>query len=424
MKPIDSIPLNDTKTFELVSGLWKGKRPPLQPCSILRSTNFRLDGLLDYSDIAQFDVEEAQYTKRKLIPQDIIIERSGGGPKQPVGRIGYFLPADNRPYATSNFTTVIRIKNKEIFEPRFVSFYLHHLYLLGATENLQRATTGIRNLDWNEYLNFEIPRYLIEDQKKINIILENLQNSYLIESKKLDIATELKRSAMQVLFTHGLSKEAQKETEIGLVPESWEMSTVGNHFSAKSGGTPSRTNQDFWTNGNIPWVKTTEVNYNTINSTDEFITEMGLQNSAAKIYPKNTILMAMYGQGQTRGRVAILGIEATCNQACAALNAIDNKIDPMYLFHYLTFRYEEIRSLAHGGQQQNLNLDIVRDIKIAYPKNIKFQNAIVEILDSINKKIDLHKRKRAVLEALFKSMLHKLMTGEIRVSDLDLSGIP
>jgi type I restriction enzyme S subunit len=226
---------------------------------------------------------------------------------------------------------------------------------------------------------------------------------------------------MHELFTRGLSNEAQKETEIGLLPKSWKVESLGTHHNVGSGGTPSRSNNAYWNEGTIPWVKTTEVNYGVILETGEFITPEGLRNSAAKILPIGTLLMAMYGQGVTRAKVAILGIQAACNQACATINPKDSTIDPHYLFHFLTYRYEDIRRLAHGGQQQNLNLDIVRALFVSAPSSLDEQHEIVEILDSINLKIDLHKRKRAVFKDLFNLLLHELMKGEIRVADLDLS---
>lgn len=170
-------------------------------------------------------------------------------------------------------------------------------------------------------------------------------------------------------------------------------------------------------------MKTTEINYTPISEVEEYITEAGLRNSAAKMLPAGTLLIAMYGQGVTRGRVAFLQIDAACNQACAAMNPLDAALEPTYLFHWLSHRYDEIRNLAHGGQQQNLNLEIVRGLKVARPTDVVEQREIVAILDAINRKIALHKEKRAVLEALFKSLLHKLMTGEVRVADLHLDAL-
>lgn len=234
---------------------------------------------------------------------------------------------------------------------------------------------------------------------------------------------ELKRATMRELFTRGLRGEPQKETEIGPVPASWGVDRLGVHHSVVSGGTPSRSNPAFWSGGTIPWVKTTEVDYCVIKETEEHITPLGLEQSAAKRLRAGTLLMAMYGQGVTRGKVAILGIEAACNQACAAITPKDDAILPRYLYHFLSWRYEAIRPLAHGGQQQNLNLEIVRELPVAYPQTQEEQEEIITILDALDRKIDLHLKKREVLEQLFKSLLHKLMTGEISVSDLDLSAL-
>nr|WP_276598300.1 restriction endonuclease subunit S [Roseateles koreensis] len=221
----------------------------------------------------------------------------------------------------------------------------------------------------------------------------------------------------------GLRAEPQKETDLGPIPESWVVEPLRAHHSVASGGTPSRSNPAYWVGGKIPWVKTAEVDYCVIEKTEEHITPAGLAESAAKLLPAGTLLLAMYGQGVTRGRVAILGIDAACNQACAAIRASDDRIEGKYLYHYLVSRYSAIRQLAHGGQQQNLNLDIVRDLPVAFPADKTEQNEIVAILNAIDRKIDLHQQKRAVQEALFKALLHKLMTGEIAVDELDLSAL-
>ena len=262
-----------------------------------------------------------------------------------------------------------------------------------------------------------------EEQKAIGVVLRRVEGALVQQSSLIETCRELKRSAMRELFTRGLRGEPQKETEIGPVPEGWLTEPIGTHHSVGSGGTPSRGNPAFWSGGKIPWVKTAEVGYCVIRETEEHITQAGLEGSAAKLLPAGTLLLAMYGQGVTRGKVAILGIEAACNQACAAIRPTDDCIDTKYLYHFLVSRYEVIRQLAHGGQQQNLNLDIVRDLPVAYPTNKEEQREIVAILDAIDRKIDLHQQKRTVLKQLFKALLHQLMTGAIRVADLDLSAL-
>jgi len=261
------------------------------------------------------------------------------------------------------------------------------------------------------------------EQRAIAGVLRKTESALQQQTALIDNLRELKRASMRELFTRGLRGEPQKETEIGLVPESWEVAAIGTRHTVVSGGTPSRGNPAFWSGGTIPWVKTTEVDYCVITETEEHITPLGLESSAAKMLPAGTLLMAMYGQGITRGKVAILGIEAACNQACAAILPKDGTVLPRYLYHFLTWRYDAIRSLAHGGQQQNLNLEIVREMPLTFPQSQDEQCDIVTILDAVDRKIDLHRKKREVLEELFESLLHKLMTGEIAVSDLDLSAL-
>ncbi|WP_246892514.1 restriction endonuclease subunit S [Achromobacter xylosoxidans] len=319
-------------------------------------------------------------------------------------------------------TELLVFRVKPGVAPRYLACVVH------SPDFIEHAMSGVTGAhhprtSWNHVSQFKLPRHDKREQANIARLLWNVNDLLFACEAAIESAGELKRAAMTRLFTRGLRGETQKETEIGLVPESWEFDSLGTHHTVVSGGTPPRSNSSFWTGGTIPWVKTTEVNYCVISETEEHITPRGLENSAAKMLPVGTLLMAMYGQGVTRGKVAILGIEATCNQACAAITPKNDAVLPRYLYHFLTWRYDEIRSLAHGGQQQNLNLEIVRDLPIVYPKTDDEQNQIITILDSIDRKIALHRQKSAVLDDLFQSLLHKLMTGEIRVADLDLSAL-
>lgn len=306
----------------------------------------------------------------------------------------------------------------------YLASAIHAHWVTGRSEMLARSHVAQASILGKRFREIQIPWPKESAQVIFADAFKNAQDSIQIQSDIVESLSALKGTVMRELFSRGLRGEAQKDSEIGLVPESWDVEAIGSHFLVGSGGTPPRGNARFWQGGQIPWVKTTEVQYNVITETEEHITADGLANSAAKMLPAGTLLMAMYGQGVTRGKVAILGIDAACNQACASMNRrADGQIEPRYLFHFLTYRYEDIRSFAHGGQQQNLNLDIVRDLQIAFPRNEEQQTAIVEVLDAIDAKIGLHRRKKAVLEELFRSLLHKLMAGEIRVAELDLSAL-
>ncbi len=145
-----------------------------------------------------------------------------------------------------------------------------------------------------------------------------------------------------------------------------------------SGGTPSRAEPQYW-GGNIPWLNTSAINFNTVSQPSEMITEAGLRNSAAKVFSKGSLLMAMYGQGATRGRVAYLGFDAAVNQACAVIQPT-SKVTAKFLYFSLEHSYGEIRQLGHGGNQKNLNAALIRSIRLYVPPLSK-QHAIVEILD-------------------------------------------
>ena len=150
-----------------------------------------------------------------------------------------------------------------------------------------------------------------------------------------------------------------------------------------SGGTPSRGKAEFWNNGTIPWVKTTELKNNVITDVDEYITEEGLVNSSAKLVPAGTILVAMYGQGKTRGMTAYLDIEASTNQACACILPSD-KIDSMFMWKYFELSYDKLRSLAQGAGQPNLNGNMIKNFKVLVPP-IEMQKSYVNFVNQVDK---------------------------------------
>lgn len=315
---------------------------------------------------------------------------------------------------------IISVFPRPGIDQRFLGYFLSQF----DYEELQDRQIKGNTLNKSKIDRIPVPVPSEQEQAKVADILDTLRHAVNLQSAVLTNLDQLKAAAMQQLFSRGLRGEAQKETEIGSLPGNWELTTIDKHFSVVSGGTPPRGNPSYWRGGTIPWVKTTEVKYAVITETEERITQAGLDESAARLLPPNTLLMAMYGQGVTRGKVGILGIEASCNQACAAMTPIDDRVLPRYLYHYLTSQYEMIRSLAHGGQQQNLNLDIVRKIAVRVPPTIDEQQEIVDVLDALDRKIDLHRRKRDVFDELFKSLLHKLMAGEVSADDLDLRALP
>ncbi|MEW6184320.1 MAG: restriction endonuclease subunit S [Thermodesulfobacteriota bacterium] len=190
---------------------------------------------------------------------------------------------------------------------------------------------------------------------------------------------------------------------------------LGDIAKIYSGGTPSRTKPAYW-GGNIPWVKTGQIQNNLIreDSVDEWITQQGLKYSSAKMVPKGTILMAMYGQGKTRGQVAILGLDAAINQACAAID-LGKESNRDFVFQQLLFRYNTIRSLSNTGGQENLNSGLIREIEILLP-SLSEQAAIANLLSAWDQAIEKTGRLIASKEKYLSVLKQKLLTGKKRIN--------
>jgi type I restriction enzyme S subunit len=203
-----------------------------------------------------------------------------------------------------------------------------------------------------------------------------------------------------------------------MVPDGWKLSTIEEISNVSSGGTPSRKNDAYW-NGNIPWVTTAEVQYKIIEDTSEKITEEGLAKSSAKLFPVDTILMAMYGQGKTRGQVAKLGIEASTNQACAAI-VLHPGYEVDYYYQFLVSQYENIREMANSGGQENLSSGIVKSIQVPVPPHPE-QKKIAQILSTWDKAITATEQLLANSRQHKKALMQQLLTGKKRL--LDKSGI-
>jgi type I restriction enzyme S subunit len=207
----------------------------------------------------------------------------------------------------------------------------------------------------------------------------------------------------------------------GFVGE-WMETTLGNLATISSGGTPNRQNTAYW-NGSIPWVTTSLVNSETIFEAEEHITQLGLQNSSAKLYPKGTVLMAMYGQGKTRGQVAMLGIDACTNQACAAIVTNSNLLVARFLFQDLSKRYIEIRELSNQGGQENLSGSIVRGLNIVFP-SLAEQTKIATVLSVIDQRIQTQSKILQHYQSLIQNLREAIFKQKISFKDSDGNPFP
>ncbi len=195
-------------------------------------------------------------------------------------------------------------------------------------------------------------------------------------------------------------------------PEGWELRLLGELATIFSGGTPNRKNPEYW-DGDIPWITTTLIDGSDIFEANEFITQNGLKGSSAKWCKAGTILMAMYGQGKTRGKVALLGIDATINQACAAIE-LSELCSKEYVLHLLDSKYEQIRELSNSGGQENLSSGIIKRLEVLLPPK-KEQIIIAKVLSDTNALITEFEQLIAKKKAIKTATVQQLLTGRTRL---------
>ena len=178
----------------------------------------------------------------------------------------------------------------------------------------------------------------------------------------------------------------------------WEKVRLGDVCKyVTSGGTPLASRADFYNPGTIPWLKTKEVNYSRITETENYISELGLANSSAKLIPADSVIVAMYGQGDTAGRVAINKIPLCTNQACCNLVIDEKKADFEFIYYNLCTLYNKLVSLKNGGAQPNLNAGLIKNLEISVP-SLKTQKRIADILSAYDDLIENNQKQIKLLE--------------------------
>ena len=233
----------------------------------------------------------------------------------------------------------------------------------------------------------------INDQRKITNVLDkisNIINFYNLELKKLD---ELIKARFVEMFGDIHNSKL------------YPYANIDSITTVLSGGTPDRKVKEYWDNGTIRWVKTTELQNCVITDTEERITQAGMDNSSAKIVPIGSILIAMYGQGKTRGMTGYLAVECTTNQACACILPT-KKINQIFLWKYLILSYDKLRNMAKGGNQPNLNIGIIKKFPILVPP-IELQEQFADFVRQVDKsKFEVQKSLEKT-QQLYDSLMQK-----------------
>lgn len=306
-------------------------------------------------------------------------------------------------------------------DPWFLYFALLH-----SKPILEARATGSTFASVNKTTlhELEIPFAKHTEQTAIGSVLRLVVEKLGQEGQAVDTAQELKRATMRELFTRGLRGEAQKDTEIGLVPESWAPRTILELCEIWSGGTPRKSVAEYWS-GDIPWVSGKDLKLPALDDAIDHVSAEGVE-AASRLAPQGAVLLLVRGMGLAKDLpVAVINRPMAFNQDVKALvsrGVYSGQFLRSAIYAGKDRLLSQIVPSAHGTM--TLNLNDVETFKIACPTDPDEAAEIVTILDALDRKIALHRQKRAVLEELFQSLLHQLMTGAIRVADLDLSALP
>ena len=379
----------------------------------LRTSNVLWDAI-DLSTVDEMAISPRELAEKLVRPGDLLVCEGGD-----IGRAAVW----NGEVETMSFQNHLHrlrpIEND--VDPRFYVFFLQCAFTqLGIFEGAGNKTT-IPNLSRNRLADLEVPHPCLEEQHAITRALSWVRSAIKKHDRSVFLAQELKRTAMSELFSLGLRGERQKETDIGPIPASWETRTILELCSILSGGTPRKSVPEYWI-GDIPWASGKDLKVPTLIDTIDHVNRDGVA-AGSRIAPSDAVFILVRGMGLAKDLpVAVISCPMAFNQDLKALVS-RGKISGTYIRSAIYCGKDRLLSRivpsAHGTM--TLNLDDIETFKIPCPTDPTESEEIVDILNSLDLKIDLHKRKRALLDDLFKALLHKLMTGEIRVADLDLS---
>lgn len=376
----------------------------------LRITDIQ-DNHVEWSTVPSCDVSEAESKKYLLAAGDLVFARTGAT----VGKS--FLIRGNIP--KSVFASyLIRVRLRKHVDPRYVAhFFQSPSYWNQIAES--SAGIGQPNVNGKKLAQIQIPVAPPEQQIEIVAELEkqfsrldeavanlqrvkaNLQRykasvlKAAVEGRLVETEATLARREGRTFETgeqllqrilekrrakwsgRGKWKAPEPPTTHATLPDGWTWASVDQLADVGTGATPKRDRAAYWDDGDVPWVTSSVVNGDYVDQASEFVTKLALAETNLTLYPIGTLLLAMYGEGKTRGKCTKLRIPASTNQALAALQ-VDSSIRG-YLRHFLELNYEEMRKFASGGVQPNLNLGLVRAVCVPLPPLAEQARIVAEV---------------------------------------------
>lgn len=345
-----SVPLRELLVLH-DTGVW-GPEDEADGISVLRSTNFSPDGSIRFENLTYRSIEPRKRVSKRLEPNDIILEKSGGGPKQPVGRVCLFR-GHHIAHAFGNFTARLRVE-RTIVEPEFLFWCLRHLHLSGGTLGYQKHTSGIRNLETKRYLSHLIPLPPLDEQRRIIGILNRAAKIERLRAR----ARELMREFIPALFIKMFGDPIEN-------PKGWDEAALGDIGNLDRGRSRHRPrNAPELYGGPYPFVQTADVanSGGVIRQASQQYSELGLQQS--KMWPAGTLCVTI---AANIGGTGVLEFDACFPDSVVGFVPTDDLATVEYVQCALDCMQARIEENAPMAAQRNINLRILRSLRVPVP---------------------------------------------------------
>ena len=367
---------------------------------------------LELTDLDQMHFTEAEQTRLELRTNDLLVCEGGS-----IGRTALW---NNEVNGCLHQNHLHRLRAKgEKAHPQFGVYWLWYAFDVAKLYFGRGNVTTIPNLSQSKLAELPMALPPLPEQKKIAHILSTVQRAIEAQERIIQTTTELKKALMHKLFTEGLRNEPQKQTAIGLIPESWEVVPLSDVCRFQSGGTPSKKNPEFW-RGTIPWVSPKDMKRPRLDDVADHISQEALE-SGSKLAPAGSVFVVVRGMILAKTvPVALAEVPMAINQDMKAIVPGPKVRSDFLLYALETLRGNLFKKVGRSGHgTATLMGHEVAAFKIPLP-DWQTQKEIASAIQNLEQKKELHEQKQAQLQDLFRTLLHELMTAKTRVHEVSL----
>lgn len=342
---------------------------------------------INVARVRHVELSDAEVEKWKLSSGDILLSHINS-----VEHIGKSSLYEGNPEVLIHGMNLLLLRpDISKILPDYLHFVLKSINFREGVRGRCKRAINQASINQKELGSILVPYYALDEQRRIVDILKRADSIRRLRKQALETTREL----IPALFVDMFGDPATNPKEL-------RVEKISSLTQVQTGSTPSRKKPEYYV-GEIPWVKTAEVNGSKIFDSEEHISESAIAETNCKVFPQGTVLIAMYGQGITRGRSGILALPCATNQACAAILPSE-QLDELFLFYQMQVQYSNLRELGHGGNQPNLNLGMVKNFPILVPSKDS-QKSFSEKVSALTSVADMQEKHMQESNSLVQSLM-------------------